>query len=99
MGVETSNLKHYVFTGPLAIRTEDGVRTNIDAGDDTSRPFLASIGWLKQHRALHHRLQLLSEYEAQKAEAKKAKPTTAKAAEKPAKAAKKVTKKSPKTKE
>lgn len=99
MSRETSTQKQYVYTGSGACRTEDGLRTSIDGGDDTSRPFVASVGWLQRHAPIRHLLKPLVAYEADKAKAAKAKPTSAKAEGKPAKAAKKVTKKSPKPKE
>ena len=69
MSIETNNQRAYVYTGPGAIRTEDGIRSNIDAGCDNSRSFIASVGWLRCQAADAHRLMLLTEYEAQKAEA------------------------------
>ena len=100
MSRETSTQKQYVYTGPTACRTEDGLRTNIDGGDDTSRPFVASVGWLQRHAPIRHLLKPLDAYKADKVKAQKAKqPTKAKAEEKPAKAAKTAPKKAPKTKE
>lgn len=91
MGRETSTQKTYVYTGPGTIRTEDGLRDNIEAGTDKSRAFVASNGWVRRHARIAYRLMLESEYEAKKvADAKKAKAEASKKEEKakPAKAKK-----------
>lgn len=98
MSRETSTSKLHVYTGSGAIRTEDGLRTNIDAGNDDSKPFVASVGWLRRHTPVRHLLKTLEAHKADKVKAQKANPTKAKAAGKPAKAAKKAPKKAPKPK-
>lgn len=71
MGRENSTQKWYVYTGPDVIRTDDGLRTNINGDEDTAKPFIASVGWLRRHRPIHHRLMTLEEYEASQKKAAK----------------------------
>ena len=61
---ETSTQKWYVYTGTGAIRTEDGTRTSIAGDEGTARPFVASVGWLRRHAPVKHRLIPLEDWKA-----------------------------------
>ena len=71
---ETSTQTWYVYTGDAPIRTDDGIRTNINGDEDTAKPFVASVGWLRRHAPISHRLVTLEEHKANQEKAKANKP-------------------------
>lgn len=54
--------KKYVYTGPGAYLTEDGVRTNIEEGGEFGVPFMASERWMARRHMLKHRFPLYDDW-------------------------------------